>query len=236
MKHGWRKTKPRTPGFIRAYSYENPVGDRLEVEFHFHDKKVKLSASLKEEKHRTYEALVQDGSVVQEKDITAGRSYPVYRKLWPFRDAYSNIPDRDLILAIGGCYEIYPLFDPEAYRKISERKFHRYGSVFGLAKETFWQKYWRRRRERQLGKDSLWKRFRRRFWGDLHDVVLGGTISYLFYHLYYDLVLLGLVLAFSGMLAGLLDLSFRKRSILLTKVLSFLSIGSYFFYDGYTRF
>lgn len=236
MKRTWRKQKPRIPGFVRSYFCETPLGDKLEADFNFHEKLVRLTVEIREEKNRIYSSTIQDGLVLAEKDMTSGRAYPVFRKIWPFREHFSDLPDPDLVIAIGGCYDIFPLFDPEAYRRISERKFSRYDSVFGFKREGFWERFWRERREAKHERGSLWQRFKRRFWGDLQDIAVGTLACFAIYHFYYDFVFLGLSLATTGMVAGIMDFIVRKRSILMTKVLSFLSLGSYFFYNGYTRF
>jgi hypothetical protein len=244
MKQVWRKQKPRTPGFIRAFIMETPLGDILEAEFNFHEKLVRLTAEIKEEKGRIYAATIRNGVVLQEKDISAGRAYPVFRKIWPFRDYYSALPDKDLLACVGGSYDIFPPNShddsPEAaYRR--ERRNDagfstRYDSIFGIVRETRFQRWRRRRREARRSLGTPWERFKRRVWGDLQDFCLGLGAATLVYYTYYDYVLLGASLASVGMVAGLMDFLVRKRSVLFTKVLSFLSLGSYFFYSGYVYF
>ncbi len=243
MKHVWRKQKPRTPGFIRAYTMETALGDVLEAEFNFHERLVRLAVEIKEEKGRIYAATVRNGTVIQEKDVSSGRAYPVFRKLWPFRDYFSTLPDQDLLASIGGCYDIFPPFVPEPLdregREGRGSRFPsstRYDSVFGIVRETRFQRWRRERREARKARGSLWTRFKRRVLGDLQDLSLGFGLAYLIYITYYDYVILGWTLAGLGMAAGLLDFLVRKRSVLFTKVLSFLSLGSYFFYNGYVYF
>ncbi|MCU0823337.1 MAG: hypothetical protein MUF77_01680 [Leptospira sp.] len=241
MKQIWRKQKPRTPGFIRAFSMETPLGDVLEAEFNFHERLVRLSAQIKEEKNRIYGATVKNGVVLQEKDISSGRAYPVFRKLWPFRDYFASLPDPDLLASLGGAYEIYPPYLPdiEEEKKNRVRRFPastKYDSIFGIVRETRFQRWRRRRREARRARGTPWQRFKRRIWGDLQDFTLGLGFGYLVYISYYDYVVLGVTIACLGMVAGLLDFLVRKRSVLFTKVLSFLSIGSYFFYNGYVYF
>lgn len=239
MKQVWRKQKPRTPGFIRAFTMETPLGDVLEAEFNFHERLVRLAVEIKEEKGRMYGATVKNGTVQAEKDITSGRPYPVFRKVWPFREYFSTLPDKDMLACIGGAYEIYPPFVPDAQEKGRSQRFSlesalfpstRYDSIFGIVRETRFQRWRRERREAREARGSLWLRFKRRVWGDLQDIFMGVGFGCLVYYLYYDYVVLGLTLGILGMTAGLLDFLVRKRSVLMTKVLSFLSFGSYFFY------
>ncbi len=243
MKQVWRKQKPRTPGFIRAFQTVTPWGDVLEAEFNFHEKLVRLTAEIKEEKGRIYATTIRNGVVLQEKDVSAGRAYPVFRKIWPFREFFGNLPDKDLLSCIGGSYEIYPPHEFENLDEVYARRDRnsnpystKYDSIFGIIRETRFQRWRRKRREAKLALGTPLERFKRRFWGDLHDFFLGTFAAGFVYYAYYDYVLLGWSLACVGMCAGLLDFLVRKRSILMTKVLSFLSVGSYFFYNGYVYY
>ncbi|GBF50303.1 hypothetical protein LPTSP4_18280 [Leptospira ryugenii] len=243
MKQIWRKQKPRTPGFIRSFTMETPLGDVLEAEFNFHERLVRLSAEIKAERGRIYNSTIRNGVVMQEKDMTAGRVYPVFRKIWPFREFFSLLPDKDMLASIGGCYEIYPpQAENQSERKSWEEKGFgepfstKYDSIFGIIRETRFQRWRRKRREARLSRGTRWERFKRRFWGDVQDICLGLGLCGVVYYAYYDYVILGFSLASFGMLAGLLDFLVRKRSVLMTKVLSFLSLGSYFFYTGYVYF
>ncbi|MCZ8155326.1 MAG: hypothetical protein O9264_04340 [Leptospira sp.] len=221
---------------------ETPLGDILEAEFNFHEKLVRLTAEIKNEKGRIYATTIRDGVVLQEKDISSGRAYPVFRKLWPFREFYSSLPDKDLLACVGGSYDIFPPHSSEdaSYSRRDRRSdtpfSTRYDSVFGIIRETRFQRWRRKRREARLARGTAWERFKRRVWGDLIDLCMGCGIAGFVYYAYYDYVLLGFSLACLGMLAGLLDFLVRKRSVLFTKVLSFLSVGSYFFYNGYVYF
>ncbi|MDF3819526.1 hypothetical protein P3G55_06430 [Leptospira sp. 96542] len=242
MKQIWRKQKPRTPGFIRAFTMETPLGDVLGAEFNFHERLVRLSVEIKEEKGRMYGATVKNGAVLSEKDISAGRAYPAFRKIWPFRDYFASLPDKDLLASLGGAYEIYPPFEPESDPERRERQktpyfgSTRYDNIFGIVRETRFQRFFRKRREAREARGPLWPRFKARVLGDLQDISLGLGFGYLVYQTYYDYVVLGLALGVLGMVLGLVDFLIRKRSVLMTKVLSFLTLGSYFFYNGYVYF
>jgi hypothetical protein len=220
---------------------ETPIGDVLEAEFNFHERLVRLTAQIKEEKNRIYGTTVKNGVVLQEKDISSGRAYPVFRKIWPFREYFGQLPDPDLLASLAGSYEIYPPITPDQNedRRPRARSYPfstKYDSIFGIVRETRFQRWRRKRREARKARGTLWQRFKRRIWGDLQDIALGLGFGYFVYISYYDYVVLGVTLACLGMAAGLLDFLVRKRSVLFTKVLSFLTLGSYFFYNGYVYF
>ncbi|WCL48990.1 hypothetical protein [Leptospira sp. GIMC2001] len=248
----WKKQNSQLPGFTRSVKATTPDGDVLEADFNFHEKLVRISLEIANENGKIYSATIKNGSIIKEKDITSGRNYPISRKVRPFKDIFSCIPDADLLDTIGGAYEISltPL------GKVIERRVGRgiyqqedfagyqsglplstkYDSIFGIRRESWFQKWKRRRMERRIYRDPFWVRFRRRFWAETHDILLGFGLAYFVYNYWFDYVILGLALGAFGFFSGGMDWALRKRDPLLLKVLSFLSLGSFFFYNGYTRF
>ncbi len=248
----WRKQNSRIPGFNRSYIAVTPSGDTLEADFNFHEKLVRLSVEVSQENGKNYAATIKNGSIIKEKDITSGRNYPIGRKVRPFREMFSCLPDSDLLESLGGAYEISltPLGkkverrigrgvyqeDESGYGRFDLPISTRYDGIFGIRRETWFQRWRRRRWERRINREPFWIRFRRRFWSEVHDLVLGASLAWVVYNYYYDYVILGSALGAFGFFSGGLDWTFRKRNPLLLKVLSFISLGSYFFYNGYTRF
>ena len=239
-KTWWKRSSPST-GFQRSYTAETPLGDIIQADLNFHDKLVKLSLEVSRERGKNYIATVKNGSIIKEKDVTSGRNIPLYNKIYPYKDLISCIPDDDFLEAISGAYDIYkPVFPEEFSYGSTDRISTKYDHIFGIRRETFLQKFFRKwREERQRIKQErgpLWKRVKRRLPGELHDLVLGAAVSTAFYYHYFDYVILGLVLGSMGIFTGGMDWWLRKRDPLLTKVLLFLTVGSYFFYNGYTRY
>jgi hypothetical protein len=248
----WRKQNSRIPGFNRSYIAVTPTGDTLEADFNFHEKLVRLSVEVSQENGKNYAATIKNGSIIKEKDITSGRNYPIGRKVRPFREMFSCLPDSDLLESLGGAYEISltPLGkkverrigrgvyqeDESGYGRFDLPASTRYDGIFGIQRETWFQRWQRKRWERRINREPFWVRFRRRFWAEIHDLVLGAGLAWVVYNYYYDYVILGSALGAFGFFSGGLDWTFRKRNPLLLKVLSFISLGSYFFYNGYTRF
>ncbi|MCZ8238439.1 MAG: hypothetical protein O9346_13140 [Leptospiraceae bacterium] len=248
----WRKQNSRIQGFNRSFLAVTPEGDTLEADFNFHDKLVRLSIEVANENGKNYAATIKNGSIIKEKDITSGRNYPIGKKIRPFRDIFSCIPDADLLDSLGGTYEISltPLGkkverrvgrgiyqeEESGFGRFNLPKSTKYDSIFGIQRETWFQRWQRKRWERRINREPLWTRFKRRFWAELHDFVLGAGMAWVVYNYYFDFVILGLALGAFGFITGGLDWAFRKRNPLLLKVLSFISLGSYFFYNGYTRF
>lgn len=250
----WKKQNSSIPGFTRSFIAHTPSGDVLEADFNFHDRLVRLSVESANENGKNYAATIKDGSIIKEKDITSGRNYPITRKIRPFKEIFSCLPDADLLETVGGAYEISltPLGktenrigrgiyedEPGSYGSSDPWKLPdstRYDHIFGITRETWFQRWLRKRWERKIQKEPFWTRFRRRFWGETLDIIVGMGLAWVVYNYWFDYVILGAALGGFGLLAGGWDWAFRKRDPLLIKVLSFISLGSYFFYNGYTRF
>jgi hypothetical protein len=246
----WKKQASQIAGFTRSYIAHTPQGDVLEADFNFHDKLVRLSVELSQESGKNYAATIKNGSIIKEKDITSGRNYPIARKMRPFRDIFSCLPDADLLDSLGGAYEISLVPLGKVERRVGRGVYEedlsfgrqglpestKYDHIFGIRRETWFQKWRRLRREQRVQKEPFWVRFRRRFWADSSDLVLGTALAWVVYNYWFDYVILGLALGVFGFFTGGLDWAFRKRNPLLLKVLSFLCLGSYFFYNGYTRY
>ncbi|EMO06272.1 hypothetical protein LEP1GSC116_4096, partial [Leptospira interrogans serovar Icterohaemorrhagiae str. Verdun HP] len=79
-------------------------------------------------------------------------------------------------------------------------------------------------------------RVKKRFWSELQDLILGACSALGIYYAYTDFYMLGFSLAVFGLLFGGLDWILRKRNPLFVKVILFMSLGSYFYYVGYTRY
>jgi len=230
-----------SPGFQRSFTAETPLGDIIQADLNFHDKLLKLTLEISRERGKTYTASIKNGSILKEKDITSGRNLPLYNKIYPYKDLISCIPDTDFLEAVSGAYDIYKPNFPEQFEygrvdSISTK----YDHIFGIKRETYLQKFFREWKENRIrikkAKGPLWQRIKRRSLGELHDLILGTSLSTAIYYHYFDYVILGLMLGTMGVVTGGMDWWLRKRDPLLTKVLLFLIAGSYFFYNGYTRY
>ena len=238
-KEWWKRQTPGSSGFQRSFIAETPLGDIIQADLNFHEKLVRLTLEVSRERGKTYISTIKNGSILKEKDLSSGRNIPLYNKFYPYRDLIACIPDPDFLEAISGVYDIYlpdfPQRESERYRESTK-----YDHIFGIRRESYWQKFlrqWREERIRnKIAKGPLGKRIKKRFFGEVHDLLLGAGISAAFYFHYFDYVILGLILGTMGVFTGGLDWWLRKRNPLLTKVLLFLTAGSYFFYNGYTRY
>lgn len=231
----WKKSTFKSQGYQKTYTLKTPKGDVLQADFNFHENLVKLTLKIAAEKGNTYTAVVKKGNLIRERDASNKRSFPVKKKFLPFKDIFSTLPDEDLLVALGGTFQISTV---SLGRKQTDETFDKSGDYSYkdiLSDETFFSRLKRRFRSESVPKLPLWTRFKQRFWGDLHDSVLGLSIGSAVYFQFFDLTLLGLVLASLGVVSGGMDLQLRKRPPLFTKIFLFLAFGSYFFYTGYTK-
>lgn len=230
----WKKGKSSLKGFHKSYRAETPVGDVLQADFNYHERLVRLFIEVSKERGRAYTANVKQGSIIREKDITTGRTTSIKGRIHPFRHIFSCIPDDDLLESLGGAYEISrvslgkPVYTSEPSEKFENFEFAK--------KESFFERLERKRLARIEKYGTLWQRFKKRFWGDLHDFVLGSSLGVAIYYHFFDFIILGATLAGFGFFFGGLDWIIRNRDPLMTKVFLFMGIGTYFFYTGYTKY
>lgn len=228
----WKSSKPITHGYNKSYIAKTPGGDILRVEYNFKEGIVKLSIRNASEKGKEYIAIVKKGTSIREKDISTNSNIPFKKKLLPFRDIFSSIPDDEILKSLGGIYGISIIsrgIDQEDKTPDLTGEFSVKPSIPG---ETFFQRL--RRVHPKQPKKPLWQRIKERFWGEVHDLAIGASLSIAIYFNYYDYIVLGASIAALGFVFGGLDWIVRNRAPLLSKVVLFLIIGSYFFYTGYT--
>ncbi|MBM9577369.1 hypothetical protein JWG45_09410 [Leptospira sp. 201903070] len=236
FRRWWKKESPPARGYTKSYSATTPTGDILQADLNFHEKKVRITLEIAGENGRIYIATIKDGTVLQEKDLSSGRMVPIYSKLAPFQEIFSCLPDPDLLSTLGGQYGISksPLGQTETNIPRPWETSTRYDHIFGIHhQKTFWQRIFSREREY---KEPWIVRVKKRFWSEFQDLLLGACSALGIYYAYTDFYLLGFSLAVFGLLFGGLDWMLRKRNPLFVKVLLFMSLGSYFYYVGYTRY
>jgi hypothetical protein len=230
----WKRSRPITQGYQKAYQAKTPSGDFLQVEFSFHDGLVKLQVDPADEKGATYTSTIKKGTIIRERDVLNGFNFPLRKKFLPYKSIFSCLPDEDILEYIGGIYDIsrIPLFKyRENYNEVDSSDYE----IYKAPVKSFSQKL----KEYFYGTDrSLfsWKRFKERVVDDIHDSVLGFSIAGVLYFHFFDYMILGWGLAFLGIFFGGLDWILRNRDPMISKVLIFLLTGSYFFYTGYTQF
>ncbi|XDD51495.1 hypothetical protein AB3N59_07100 [Leptospira sp. WS92.C1] len=236
FRRWWKKESPPARGYTKSYSATTPSGDILQADLNFHEKKVRLTLEIAGENGKIYISTVKDGVVIQEKDLSNGRMIPIHSKLAPFQEIFSCLPDPDLLSTLGGLYGISknPLGQNEERTQRPWETSRRYDHIFGIDRErTFLQRIFSRERNY---KEPWIVRFKKRFWSECADLFLGTSCGICVYYGYTDFYLLGFSLAVFGLLFGGLDWILRKRNPLFVKVLLFMSLGSYFYYVGYTRY
>jgi hypothetical protein len=233
----WKRTRAVTQGYQKAYKAKTPAGDQLQVEFNFHEGLVKLQVEPSNDKGAAYTSTIKKGTIIRERDVLHGMNFPLKKRFSPFKVLFSCLPDQDILDCVGGVYEIskIPLFrykisdkvdtgyEIESEKELSNREpwFKRFLSKFKRNKES---------------KETYWQELKKRASDDINDSVMGFSMAAVLYFHFFDFIVLGWSLALFGFLFGGVDWIVRDRDPLLAKIILFLSMGSYFFYTGYTRF
>lgn len=207
------------------------------VEYNFHESLVKLQVEPFNENGAIYTSTIKKGMIIRERDVLNGLNFSLKRKFYPYRILFSCLPDEDILESIGGAYEIskVPLFKTRP--RIASQEIPEDIDFLKEEQEDPWyKKFIGKIQSPKVSVQSYFKELKERAVDDVNDSVMGFSMAAVLYFHFFDFVVLGWSLAFLGFLFGGVDWLIRNRSPLILKVLLFLSIGSYFFYTGYTRF
>ncbi len=231
----WKKKRSNLSGFQKCYIAEAPNGEKLRADYNFHDSLVILSLELPGKKG-SYSATVKKGVVIREKDDSGRINVSVKNRFIPYKDVFSCLPNDDLLKAVDGVFGISAV---SLGRKEIDKTFDKTGEYSlkeSIQFESFFERLARKRQERIAKYGTIKQRVKKRFWGDFHDAVIGTSLGSCIYFHFFDYYILGLTLIFLGVAFGGLDWLLRDRKPLITKILIFQIIGTYFFYTGYTYF
>lgn len=229
----WKRGKSQSPGYHKAYFAKTPDGDILQVDYNFHENLVKFHVQPFGEKGKTYTSTIKRGIIIRERDIFNAQNISIKKKILPFKEVFSCIPDEDLLQSIGGNYGISSF---ALGRKKSDGSSDRTGDYLDKEereRESFFQRLLRKRRN--SGEPSFLEKYKERALDDFHDAVLGISLGVAVYFHFFDLIATGALLGGSGIFFGGMDWIVRDRKPLFLKIFIFLLIGTYFFYTGYTR-
>lgn len=222
----------KTTGYQKAYVAKTPEGDILRADYNFRDNLVRLEIKPASEEVKTYVSVIKKGTSIREQEITANKNLSLKKKISAFKHILSCIPDDDLLNSLGGKYGISrSSLGREESDKTTDSS-GEYSTKISIPGESFFERLKRPRRPKKP-RLPLKQRIKQRIWSELHDGVLGITTAILVYQYFFDYIILGFALAALGFLFGGMDWLYRKRNPLLSKVLIFVVIGSYFFYTGY---
>ena len=221
----WKRRPSEIRGYQRALYVNTEQGDYLRVDYNLKDKKVRLYIEDAEEGGSPYYAVIVNGKISVERNVSSGRPCSLGEKLGQRADYFSDIANRQVISLIGGNYGIKGgnkrAQDPERTKKRKEE-------LEKTKKRYFRPEY----------SDEDIERMDRQRAGririvDFIDLLLGLGLCGFLYFYFRSFTLVGIAAGAYGILMGAVDVLIRSRNPILVKVLLFVLGGLASYVYGY---
>ncbi len=230
-QQSWKKRPSEIRGYQRTYYMNSPDGDYLRIDYNLKEKKVRLYVEVENEGGNAYYAVITNGKITAERSVSTGRSFGFTDKFVDRSDLYITMPNREVIKLIGGNYGIQRGGKHAAAEKAEPK----------TAKEKLLRETKRRYFKKEYlaageaGDEEGFRRvFRHLNLFDIIDLVIGILLAgsaFLFFN--YSYLAMGATAAFFGIIIGFVDMFFRDRSPVFTKVIFFLVAGAASYIYGY---
>lgn len=217
----WKRRQSEIRGYQRTLYMNTDDRDYLRVDYNLKEKRVRLYVEIAREGGSSYYAVISNGRLTTERNATTGRAIGVNEKISQRADIFSTIPNNEILKLINGYYGIQSKRanrDKSEKDKLKEEARKRYFQGSDIAYEG-------------SGADQTFATVK---WFDFFDVIIGccaGAFVYWFFN--YSMVMAGVVLAFYGMIIGLIDMFLRERPPLFSKMIAFIVAGISLYVYGY---
>jgi hypothetical protein len=228
-KVNWKRRPSEIRGYNRALYVNAEGGDYIRVDYNLKDGRVRIYIEDGEEGGNPYYAVISDGRITAERNVTTGRSYNLSEKFNKRAQILSTIPNNEVIKLINKNYGI-----GEELKDVKERQLARQRELEETRKRYFREHpYIQIKDEREPVVEKGLEKVRL---SDFFDVLIGLIICILVYLYGNSFIAVGIVSAVIGVLVGILDIFFRVREPLLVKNLIFIIAGVVSYIYGYYFF
>ncbi len=219
----WKRRPSEIRGYQRTLYLNADNGDYLRVDYNLKEKKVRLYIEDAEEGGNPYYAVITNGKIVAERNASTGRSYSLNDKFSSRADIYSTINNREIFSIINNNYGIGP-DRGERLKRERERK---------QQLERTRERYFKPEEAGEARPGRAAVTGQRKWIIDIIDLFIGLNICLAFYYFYRMVFIVGIIAAFFGVLIGLVDIFFRNREPVFSKVLFFIFLGAALYIYGY---
>ena len=235
-QQSWKKRPSEIRGYQRTYYMNSPSGDYLRIDYNLREKKVRLYAEIESEGGNAYYSVITNGKITAERSVSSGRSFGFTDKFVERADLFSTMPNREVLKLVGGNYGIQ-----RAGKKEKEKAPASEEDLKKSRKEQLRAETKRRYFKKELfgdggegGEEAGRRIFQRLNIFDLIDLAIGILLAgsaFIFFN--YSYMAMGATAAFFGIIIGFVDMFFRDRSPVFTKVIFFLLTGTALYIYGY---
>jgi hypothetical protein len=224
--HTWRRRPSEIRGYQRVYYINTEDGDHLRVDYNIREKRVRLYVEIESEGGNAYYSIITNGKITAEKSVSTGRSFGFADKFREHAHDFASIPNRDVYRLINSNYGIKKGKATDEKQQTDKEK---------LIKETK-RKYFKKELYDAKGEqlEDQGKLFRKTTILDLLDFLIGVVISAAaFLYFKFNFLALGVTASSYGIIIGFVDMFFRNRSPMFSKVIFFVLGGAISYIYGY---
>lgn len=219
----WRARPSRREGFNKTYSGKFADGSAIEIDYNFAREMVRIEYSPADEAERIYIAVIKHGVVLRERDFATNRVVDMQRRIRPLARYFQYFPDNHVLRSLGGVYglpteSLAPV--ASSTRELFRHPFRR--NAEGQAFRSSVRGYFDRKRATERAKRSWLQRFRRRLPADLFDLGLSALPLWMFFQRGASPEGFALMLGTLGFATGAVDMLWRQRNPLVSKLLFYL--------------
>jgi hypothetical protein len=219
----WKRRPSEIRGYQRTLYTTAPNGDYLRVDYHLRDKKVRLYLEDNEEGGLEYYAVIHDGKITLERNLSTGRSTPLYRKFIKHAENFATIANRHVLKIMGDNYGIMQA-------RQDTRDIQRKSDLELTRRRYFRAEQQDHKKITDIGSFHATKRFSM---ADIFDLTLGLVIATILYLLWHEFMFVGIFSAIYGVVLGLLDMFIREREPIFMKIVFFVVAGTLLYLGGY---
>jgi hypothetical protein len=210
----------------------SPDGDYLRVDYNLKDKRVRLYIEVESEGGNAYYSVITNGKVTAERSVSTGRNFGFTDKFQERADLFSTVPNREAIKLAAGNYGIQKGGKGKgASTEDDQQKTKKEKLIAETRRRYFKREFYG---EGEEGAEGSGRIFRRITIFDLIDLLIGVILSgsaFIFFN--YSFTAMGATAAFFGIIIGFVDMFFRGRSPIFTKVIFFIVAGAAAYIYGY---
>ena len=222
----WKRRPSEISGYQRTLYINTDEGDYIRVDYNTKDKRVRLYLEDGEEGGNPYFAVVSNGTITTERNVTTGRSCSLSGKLKKRAGVISTISNKDVLRLINNNYGI-----SENYSGLNGQSLKRREEI-----EKIRGRYFKKGNELPGSAGTLTGTKAKFRFLDMIDIAVGILICVGVFFIKNSFIHVGVISALFGVSIGVMDIFFREREPILTKILLFIIPGFAFYIYGYYLF
>jgi hypothetical protein len=227
---GWKRRPSEIRGYQMAHFMNTEAGDYLRVDYNLKEKRIRLFIEDADEGGNPYFAVVSNGKVISQRNVTSGREADVISRLQKRAVLFNSLPPRDVrnIVKTALASE-----QKESARGDAPAKNDPHQELLDRTRRRYFKE-----EEGAVEHSGEPGARQRSAWGarELIDVLVGLAVCAGIYFYNRDFVIIGIAAGVIGMGIGAIDIIIRRREPSIIKTLLFMLGGLSSYIYGYYYF